>query len=214
MKQWFDKLHNEIDKSDKSISSMEKIFYDVAKSILNEKVLKIQNIEIELTEIEFYFFDEKTHNDPFVHQDKLLKETHNYIYVHKKAWQRGGAGITFGNGIFLGSILMRGIKHRDAYIAGSATVKKYLASLISRDITQHEELQEYFDKHKDEISLVTAKKKEFKVYSSSRIGLNRSKSEKYADAKYRFVREDYLNAPKDENFKSYSNLKERTQLLR
>ncbi|EQB39357.1 hypothetical protein M947_07810 [Sulfurimonas hongkongensis] len=212
MKRWFTKLHNKIDKSDKSITSMQEIFKDTAKSILNQKVLKIGDIKIELTEIEFYFYQSKTHNDPFVHQDSLLRDTHNYIYVHKKAWQRGGAGITFGDGKFLGSILMRGIKHKHSFFAGSATVKKYLASLLDSNIAQHEELQDYFHKHKREISLVASTKKDFKIYSSFRIGLNRDKSKEYADAKYRFVREDYLNAPKDENFKSYANLKDRTKL--
>ncbi|MDY0233956.1 MAG: hypothetical protein RBS11_07955 [Sulfurimonas sp.] len=213
MKLWFTKLHEKIEKSDKSIASLEGIFYDTAQSILNEKMLKIEDIEIELTEIEFYFYENKTHNDPFVHQDDLLRDTHNYIYVHKKAWQRGGAGITFGDGVFLGSILMRGIKHKNSYFAGSATVKKYLASLIDSNITQHEELQDYFDKHQKDISLVSSTKKDFKVFTSYRIGLNRDKSKEYADAKYRFAREDYLDAPKDENFKSYANLKNRTKLL-
>lgn len=192
---------------------MEGIFYDCAKEILNKSILKIKEIEIELTEIEFYFYESRTHRDPFVHQDILLRDTHNFIYVHKKAWQRGGAGITFGDGQFLGSILMRGIKHRDLYVAGSATVKKYLTSLISSNIAQHKELQDYFHKYKDEISLVRSSKRDFKIYSSSRIGLNRDKSKEYADAKYRFTREDYLNAPKDENFASYANLKNRTKLL-
>ncbi|MDY0117239.1 MAG: hypothetical protein RBR59_06670 [Sulfurimonadaceae bacterium] len=212
MKQWFSKLHDMIDKSDKSIPTMEEIFYNAAKSIFNEKILKIRNIKIELTEIEFYFFDSKTHNDPFVHQDNLLKDTYNFIYVHKKAWQRGGAGITFGNGSYKGSILMRGIKHNGSYIAGSANVKKYLASLISNDIKEHKQLQEYFYTYQKEISLVVSHDKNFTIYRSSRIGLNKDKSQNYADAKYRFVREDYLLAPKDKNFLSYSNLKERTKL--
>lgn len=210
MKQWFSKLHDEINKSDKSISSMEVIFYNAAKDILNTKVLKIQTLEIELTEIEFYFFEQNKHNDPFVHQDALLKNTHNYIYVHKKAWQRGGAGITFGDGNFSGSILMRGIKYKSEYVAGSATVKKYLASLVDTKIKEHKELQNYFHKHKKDISLVASTSKEFKIYSSSRIGLNKTKSKEYTDAKYRFIREDYLDAPRDENFKSHANLKNRT----
>jgi len=213
MKRWFTKLHENIAKSDKSIASLEVIFYRAAESILNEKILKIEDIEIELTEIEFYFYESKTYEDPFVHQDSLLRDTHNYIYVHKKAWQRGGAGITFGDGKFLGSILMRGIKHKNSFFAGSATVKKYLASLIDPDITQHEELQDYFYKHQKDISLVSSTKRDFKIYSSSRIGLNRDKSKEYADAKYRFARGDYLDAPKDENFKSYANLKNRTHFL-
>jgi len=212
LKIWFSKLHDKIDKSDKSITSLEVIFKSTANSILNEMMLKIEDLEIELTEIEFYFYQSKTHSDPFVHQDSLLRDTKNFIYVHKKAWQRGGAGITFGDGKFLGSILIRGIKHKNSYFAGSATVKKYLASLISSSIAQHRELQDYFYKHKEKISLVRSSKKDFKIFSSSRIGLNRDKSKEYADAKYRFVREDYLNASKDENFKSYANLKNRSTL--
>jgi 3-methyladenine DNA glycosylase Mpg len=183
----------------------------MANSILNKKLLKIQSIEIELTEIEFYFFDKNTHNDPFVHQDSLLKDTCNYIYVHKKAWQRGGMGISFGNGEFLGSILIRGIKHKGYFIAGSATVKKYIASLLDASIMQHEQLQEYFKKHKKGTFLISSDDKKFKIYSSYRVGLNKNKSKIYADAKYRFARQDYLNAPKDNNFESYANLKNKTK---
>ena len=213
MKRWFVELHEKIERSDKSIASLEDIFKVTAKRILNEKILKIEDIEIELTEIEFYFYEDKIHNDPFVHQDDLLRDTRNYIYVHKKAWQRGGAGITFGDGKSLGSILIRGIKHKNSFFAGSAIVKKHLASLIDINITQHKALQDYFQKHQKEISLVSSAKRDFKIYSSYRIGLNRDNSKEYADAKYRFARKDYLDAPKDENFKSYANLKNRAKFL-
>ena len=83
----FKDLHNKIYTSDNTIESLQKIFYTTANHILNTKVLKILDLEIELTETEFYFFTCDNHSDPYVHIDSLQK-TSNKLYVHKQAWNR------------------------------------------------------------------------------------------------------------------------------
>jgi hypothetical protein len=207
---WVDELKLKIS-NNKDISSMQKFFFELANNLLNNKVLKIGELEIELTEIEFYFFDCNNHNDEYVHIDELQK-TSDYLYVHKQAWRRGGIDITFGSNDYYGGILIRGIKHNNFYISGSATVKKYIASLINTSINDYKELQEYFQINKLLISLIDKNINNYKILHSTRIGLNLEKSPKYANALYRFIREDYLNETNKEIFKSYNNLKERTKI--
>ncbi len=207
---WDEELKLKISK-DKNISSMQKVFFETARNILNEKVLKIGQLEFELTELEFYFFECNNHEDPYVHIDDLQK-TSNYLYVHKQPWIRGGIDITFGDSTYFAGILIRGIKHNSSYISGSATVKKYIASLIDNSIGDYKKLQEYFQENKLLISLIDKNINNHKILHSTRIGLNLEKNPKYANALYRFIREDYLDETNKEIFKSFSNLKERTKI--
>lgn len=208
----FKDLHNEICTSDKTIESLQKIFYETAKHLLKTKVLKILDQEIELTEIEFYFFTCDNHSDPYVHIDSLQKSS-NKLYVHKQAWDRGGIDITFGNGRYFGGILIRGIKHNNNYISGSATVKKYIANKIDTSIDKHRDLQKYFEINQSEIFLIDKYPLTDiqLVLHSTRVGLNSEKDINYANALYRFVTEDYLISS-IQNFESYTNLKERTKI--
>jgi len=188
------------------------VFYEVSKKIMNNYTLKISDKEIELCEIEFYYFDCKNHSDPYVHIDDLQKNTFNKLYIHKQPWNRGGIDITFGNNEYYGGILIRGIKYNNEYISGSATVKDYIANLISNNHSKkYKDLQNECDnlnahlfKQNKELNNI--------VYLSTRIGLNNNKNENFAKFLYRFVREDYLYADNDTNFKSYKNLKDRSKL--
>ena len=188
------------------------VFYEITQKLMNNYVLKIGEIEIELCEIEFYYFDCKNHSDPYVHIDDLQKNTFNKLYIHKQAWNRGGIDITFGDGSYYGGILIRGIKYNNEYIAGSATVKDYIASLIcSNQPKEHKNLQTQCDNLNAHLS-----KKEnnlnYLIYLSTRIGLKEDKNKEFAKSLYRFVREDYLYAKNDSNFNSYKNLKDRSKL--
>ncbi|PLW79533.1 hypothetical protein C0585_07285 [Candidatus Woesearchaeota archaeon] len=205
-------LQDELKSCSNSVEELQYIFFKYAKKILVDSVLLIGSLEIELTEIEFYYFDCKTHSDPYVHTDSLQKKTKNYLYVHKQCWNRGGIDITFGNGIYFGGILIRGIKYNGKFIAGPATVKKYLNSKLNPNFKNHTDLQKYFENIKDDILLNKFSNKKYKVFSSVRVGLKEEKSKKYANALYRFAREDYLNEGKNINFESYSNIKCRSML--
>ena len=188
------------------------IFYEISQKLMNNYVLKIGEIEIELCEIEFYYFDCKNHSDPYVHIDDLQKDTFNKLYIHKQAWNRGGIDITFGNGSYYGGILIRGIKYKNAYIAGSATVKDYIATLICDN---HGKEHTILQTQCDSLNAHLLKKENnlnYLIYLSTRIGLKNDKNEKFAESLYRFVREDYLYAKNDSNFNSYKNLKDRSKL--
>ena len=204
-------LQNLISNSNKQISSLQNIFYKEAEDIFNNKILKIGNIEIELTEVEFYFYEQQ-HLDPYVHKNNLQRTTSNYLYVHQQAWNRGGIDITFGDGIYYGGILIRGIKHNNCYISGSATVKKYISNLINPLFSNHGDLQRYFFNIQQSAFLKNSNLPKNKVLCSTRVGLNQN-NPSYANALYRFIREDCLNVDKSHfSGNNYDNLKERTKI--
>ena len=141
-----------------------------------------------------------------------MQKTADYLYVHKQQWNRGGIDITFGDNKYFAGILIRGIKYNDYYFSGSATVKKEISRLINPTINQHKVLQDYFEENTKKISLIEKNINNYNVFHSTRIGLNKEKDIFYANALYRFIREDYLNETNKDKFKSYTNLKERTKI--
>jgi hypothetical protein len=213
-KKWFENLQSRL--VDKEVKDVQHIFYESAKDLMNNFVLKIDSLEIELTEIEFYYFECQYHADLYVHLDKLQKETSGYLYVHKKAEGRGGIDLTFGNNRFFGGILLRGIKDSDAFVSGPSKVKEYISEKLKIEDKNHKELQEFFGKLRGQDKIYLQKRDESKekydLLHSIRVGLNAEVDETFCKALYRFVRLDYLEAKKDENFTTYNNLKDRSKL--
>ncbi len=209
--QWYEKLWHDIASSGESIAELERIFYDNALDLLRGYVLVINSLEVQLCEIEFYHYSTR-HQDPFVHEDERLRETKEQIYVHKKAWQRGGMGLTFGNGTDRSTILFRGIKCGGEFVAGPVGVKKFVVDKLHLDISDHKTLQSYFDSARVEL-LKRDLQSDLRVINAPREGLS-SKDVSFREALYRFVRSDYLVAKRGESFKSYANLKDRSLLLK
>ncbi len=50
------------------VNNVEKSFDRIAREILNEKVLLVNDTQFILTEIEFYFFQENEHEDKYTHE--------------------------------------------------------------------------------------------------------------------------------------------------
>ena len=77
-------------------------FNRIAFELMNEYVLKVENAEYRITEIEFYYKDDK-HNDTYIHKNPLQKT--------KGKWYFHGSGIdlTFGSEDVYGGILIRAI---------------------------------------------------------------------------------------------------------
>jgi hypothetical protein len=157
---------------------------------MNNYVLKIDELEIELTEIEFYYFECNNHQDLYVHLDKLQRQK-GKLYVHKKGKGYGGIDLTFGNGSYFGGILIRGIKSSNIFISGPAKVREYIAEKLNIE-NEYLKLQELFDNIENKISLEEKRnnKKEYEILHSTRIGLNEEVDEKFYNALYRFIRED------------------------
>ena len=217
-------LQCRIEESDKSVEELQCIFYEVAKKLMNEYVLRIGDLEVELKELEFYFFDCKEHSDTYTHLDKLQKETSEFLYVHKKDGNRGGIDITFGNGTYYGGILIRGavIKNtfEDKYISGPNKFKEYLIKALKLDLNigDNDLLQKYFIEIKEKISFQENddknELKENQIFNSTRVGLNVEKEPIYGYALYRFISDDYLKANENEFItkENRKNLKERLKI--
>ncbi len=200
---------------DNSILKMQKVFYSFSQNLMNNFCLKILDDCYEICDIEFYYFSPR-HQDFFVHKDKIQKTSFN-IYVHKKAWNRGGLGLSFGLDLkeddFYGSILLRGIKYKDKYFTGISRVKNIFFENINTNISKnktpnknieknHQSLQGFFDTNTWELTPKNSEQslQTFKIYSSTRLRL--SPKNKYFEneinlinftkAKYRFIRQDYL----------------------
>jgi hypothetical protein len=206
-----DKLQLSIQNTNNSIQNLQKIFYEISQELMNNYEYKINNIKFELTEIEFYYFNEFKHCDIFTHTHILQKDTKNILYVHESWGNYGGIDITFGNGEYYGGILIRGIKINDIFIAGPSKVRTELIQQLKINCNSYKELQIFFNQYPLEI--MQKESLNHKTYHSSRINLGKKDNDNYRYALYRFVREDYLNEPKNDIiFKSRDNLKERSLL--
>ncbi len=212
------KLQEELENSNSTNKLQQYLFYEITKNLMNHFVLKIDTLEIEFTEVEFYYFECQYHTDLYVHLDLLQKESSEYLYVHKKPKGRGGIDLTFGNGKFFGGILIRGIKDGDIFIFGPAKVREHISKKMGIqecDHCDHNVLQDKFEdlKNKNGISLQKRdqSKEQYDILHSTRIGLDPKVHKEYSNALYRFVRLDSLEAKKDKLFDTYDNLRERTK---
>jgi len=205
-----DQLQQSIQKSDNSVQSLQKIFYKISEKLLNNYKYKIDNVAFELTEIEFYYYNEYKHCDIFTHTHHLQKNTKGTLYVHESWGNYGGVDMTFGDGNFYGGILIRGIKINDTFVAGPSKVRTELINALDKNLNSYSELQNFFNNHS--LKILDKKNVENKIYHSTRINLGKKDSVKYRYALYRFVREDYLNEPINDSFISRANLKERSLL--
>ncbi|MBN1184308.1 MAG: hypothetical protein JXB49_18605 [Bacteroidales bacterium] len=107
-------------------NSLEKHFNTVAYLIMNHSILEIDKNSYRLTEIEFYFYNEDFHEDPYIHKHRLQLMTGQW-YFHGS-----GLDITFGDGKNYGGILIRGIKSltgdENSFISGPLNVVQEIFS--------------------------------------------------------------------------------------
>lgn len=212
---WYEILQDKMEKSKKNIKDLQYIFYVTAQQIMNQYTLKIDSIEFELTEIEFYYFDCENHSDIYVHQNELQKTTRNFLYAHENSWGNyGGIDLTFGNGSYYGGILIRGIKLDDNFIAGPATLRNKIVEIINQNINSYTKFQNYLNSKKNLIGLQKKShiQEEHPILISTRINLGKKESPNYRNALYRFVREDMLIAKQNKEFATKDNLKETSML--
>lgn len=92
-------------------NSIEQSFDAIAKELLNEHVLRVNDHEFEFTEIEFYYYKKGVHEDMYTHKHmRKVGEWRNH---------NQGLDITLeGNAEQDGGILIRGLKQGNKYING------------------------------------------------------------------------------------------------
>ncbi|MDD2699365.1 MAG: hypothetical protein PHF17_11245 [Arcobacteraceae bacterium] len=81
----------------------EEIFKTHAEELMSQYALTNEKETFLFKEIEYYFYDETRHPDPYVHGSCKQKFCGEYYYHYS------GLDITFGNGNYSGGILIRGI---------------------------------------------------------------------------------------------------------
>jgi hypothetical protein len=105
--------------------NIELSFNRIADYLLFSSVININEEELEITEIEFYYFKEGVHEDKYTHPHK--REAGEWR-LHKQ-----GIDITFkGNEIEDGGILIRGIKHKQKYINGPLKTLNYIFEMMGK----------------------------------------------------------------------------------
>ena len=87
-------------------SQIDKSFEDIAKSIMLNHALLVNKTELRFTELEFYYFEEKVHEDYFTHEHQCGECEWRF---HNQ-----GLDITFGHTDKSdGGILIRGVSYVD-----------------------------------------------------------------------------------------------------
>lgn len=91
--------------------NIESSFDRIAKTLLLESGIKINGEVLNITEIEFYYYHDKSHPDKYTHE-------HNVPAGH---WRSHNQGLDISLGYSKnhdGGILIRGVKYGDEYING------------------------------------------------------------------------------------------------
>lgn len=133
----------------KETNDYEKLFLEFAEVFMREFGLEYNSKVYNFVDVEFYFFDNEKHPDPYVHKNKE-QQKENEFYFH-------GSGIdfTFGDENSYGGILIRGLKEGNKYYNGSL---KLIENLKIKDINELKVVR----LHEENTSC---------VFSSTRVGL-------------------------------------------
>lgn len=134
----------------------EAVFEKCATKLIKNYGLKYGDVIYNFVELEFYFYDNEKHPDPYVHMNELQQKFKKFYY------HGSGIDITFGNGTNYGGILIRGIKiNNNEYINGPL-------NSINR-IFQNQKITQ---QNADDLKLVNlVEANNCSVSSSTRVGL-------------------------------------------
>lgn len=185
---------------------VEKGFIQAAKLLLLQNALIVANQPYQLLDIEFYFYNEKIHPDPYSHAFQYANSVrkkqsvtgswyfHRFTGIEKYTHTRRGLDLTYGNGEKerYGGILIRAMKRlSDSHtIVGPSRVVGEIISTMDNP----QRLDEIaFDMHaglafdpKSILFLEPLKtKKDLPLYSTSRFGIS-DKDPIYQQKHYRF----------------------------
>lgn len=144
-------------------------FDRIAKEIISDWQLKIDNELFSFTEIEFYFFCEAVHEDNSTHE-------HNY---NEGLWRLHSQGIdiTFqSTDISDGGILIRGLKSKKGYINGPRRILETIFKIFSSVTT----IQHQFGLVCESSASPCA------IFKTTRHGLSKSEQNTFNDYPYRY----------------------------
>ncbi|MCA6368564.1 MAG: hypothetical protein IM618_16155 [Cytophagales bacterium] len=153
-------------------AEIEKSFNAISEILLNQLILVSGNRKYRFTEIEFYYFNELNHADPYSHKHILQLES-NCWYFHPS-----GLDITLGDGKNYCGILIRRIiditNNVETY--GPLNVVREMFKNISSTQPQHY----YFGLERNQLE-------QMKIIRTKRVGILRDKSPEYFEKNYRYL---------------------------
>lgn len=148
--------------------NIEKSFDRIATEILNKKILLVNDYEFILTEIEFYYFFNKVHEDNYTHEHK--RDAGEWRFHNQ------GIDITFQwTDESDGGILIRGLKIENEYVNGP------------RKIIQ--KIFENFDKvtAENRLQLLDSKNRNSRIIRTFRHLPNKHQVPEYHNKHYRYL---------------------------
>ena len=170
--------------------NIEDSFYEIANSLINEHKLHAGNSSYQISNIEFYYYNEKLHRDDNSHslkykRAKVRQLLNSEWYVHKESInpndRRIGIDYTFGDGVNFGGILIKEVVR----IEDSKTFpqSKFVDELIN--LLEPKDSDEFIKMVEDQEKLTFKKsgKQNLSIERCSRIGLAK---ETFKDSLYAF----------------------------
>jgi len=162
-------MNLEIDNKD-----IEGSFNRIASGLMNEYVLKVENTQYRITEIEFYYRN-NSHNDNYIHEHPFQK-TKGKWYFHGS-----GIDITFGSEEAFGGILLRAVYNLNSgkYIYGPINIISEIFSNIESVFETN--LSFGF------VSTKVGQLNYEKPIQAPRVGLNSNKNQEMYQKHYRYL---------------------------
>lgn len=101
---------------DTNVATIEKSFHKIADELINNHVLVAGNSSYQISNLEFYYYNEKSHRDENCHalrykKAKIRQLLNSKWHLHNKGFEptykHKGIDFTFGDGINFGGILIK-----------------------------------------------------------------------------------------------------------
>ncbi|MEA3362948.1 MAG: hypothetical protein U9Q61_06720 [Thermodesulfobacteriota bacterium] len=98
------------------VDKIDECFYAIANELINNHVLIVGNSSYQISNVEFYYYNQECHRDENCHSLKSKRAKDRQLlnskwYVHKKSinpkYKRKGIDFTIGDGTNLGGVLIK-----------------------------------------------------------------------------------------------------------
>lgn len=176
-------------------ANIEDSFYEIANFLINEHNLKAGNSNYQVSNIEFYYYNEKLHRDDNCHslkykRAKVRQLLNSKWYVHKISinpnFKHKGIDFTFGDGVNFGGILIKEVIRIEDSKRFSQS--KFVDELIN--VLEPKDSDEFIKMVEEQAKLTFNKsgKKNLSIERCSRIGLAK---ETFKDSLYAFKIQDF-----------------------
>lgn len=165
-------------------------FYEIASSLINEYKLHAGSSSYQISNIEFYYYNEKTHRDDNCHSFKYKRAKIRQLlnakwYVHKKSinpnFKHKGIDFTFGDGVNFGGVLIKEVVRIED--SKKLSQSKFVDELIN--ILEPKDSDEFIKMVEEQEKLIFKKsgKQNLSIERCSRIGLTKKT---FKDSLYAF----------------------------